>query len=51
MIIERTKKEVVIRIPANVNTDDLQDFVNYVPYKELTSKFKVLQKKEFQRYD
>lgn len=44
MIIERNKKEVVIRIPASINTDDLQDFVNYVRYKELTSKFKVSQK-------
>lgn len=44
MIIERTKSEVVIRIPANINTDDLQDFVNYIRYKELTSKFKVSQK-------
>lgn len=44
MIIERTKKEVVIRIPATINTDDLQDFVNYIRYKELTSKFKVSQK-------
>jgi hypothetical protein len=45
MIIERTKNEVIIRISANINTDDLQDFVNYVRYKELTSKFKVSQKK------
>lgn len=44
MIIERTKKEVIIRIPANIDTDDLQDFVNYIRYKELTSKFKVSQK-------
>ena len=38
MIIERTAKEVIIRIPASVNTDDLQDFIDYTRYKELTSK-------------
>ena len=44
MIIERTSKEVIIRIPVSVNTDDLQDFIDYTRYKELTSKSKVLQK-------
>lgn len=43
MQIERTKKEVIIRLPATVDTDDLQDFLNYVRYKELTSKFSVSQ--------
>ena len=44
MLIERTKKEVIIRLPASVNTDDLQDFVHYARYKEITSKFKATQK-------
>ncbi len=44
MIIERTNKEVIIRIPASVNTDDLQDFIDYTRYKELTSKSNVSQK-------
>jgi len=43
MQIERTKKEVIIRLPATVDTEDLQDFLNYVRYKELTSKFSVSQ--------
>lgn len=43
MIIERTKKEVIIRLPSSVNTEDLQKFLNYARYKELTSKFKVSQ--------
>ncbi len=43
MQIERTKKEVIIRLPATVDTDDLQDFLNYARYKELTSKFSVSQ--------
>lgn len=44
MYIERNDKEVIIRVPASVNTDDLQDLVDYVRYKEITSKFKVPQK-------
>ena len=44
MLIERTDKEVIIRLPAFVNTDDLQDIVDYARYKEITSKFKVSQK-------
>jgi len=44
MLIERTTKEVIIRLPASVDTDDLQDFLEYARYKELTSKFKVSQK-------
>lgn len=44
MIIERNKKEVIIRLPASVNTDDLQDFIDYARYKELTSKSKATQK-------
>ena len=43
MVIERTKDEVVIRISASIDTDDLQDFLNYIRYKELTSTFKVSQ--------
>lgn len=45
MLVERTKNEVIIRLPASVNTEDLQDFLNYARYKELTSDFKVDQKK------
>jgi hypothetical protein len=43
MVIERTKEEVIIRLPASVDTDDLQDFLNYARYKELSSKFDMLQ--------
>ncbi len=43
MQIERTKNEVIIRLPATVDTDDLQDFLDYARYKELTSKFSVSQ--------
>ena len=44
MLVERTKKEVIIRLPASVDTEDLQDFLNYARYKELTAGFKVDQK-------
>ena len=44
MLVERTDKEVVIKLPASVNIEDLQDFLNYVRYKELTANFKVDQK-------
>ena len=44
MLVERTKKEVIIRLPASVDTEDLQDFLNYARYKELTTGFKVDQK-------
>ena len=40
MLVERTSKEVIIRLPASVDTEDLQDFLNYARYKELTANFK-----------
>ena len=44
MLVERTKNEIIIRLPASVATEDLQEFLNYARYKELTSDFKVTQK-------
>ena len=44
MLVERTSKEVIIRLPASVDTEDLQDFLNYARYKELTAYFKTDQK-------
>jgi hypothetical protein len=44
MVITRTKKEVIIRLPVSVDIEDLQDFLDYARYKELTSKFKISQK-------
>jgi hypothetical protein len=43
MVIQRTKKEVIIRLSPNVDTEDLQKFLNYARYKELTANFKVSQ--------
>jgi len=44
MLVERTNKEVIIRLPSSVDTEDLQDFLNYARYKELTANFKTDQK-------
>ncbi len=44
MLVERTNKETIIRLPASVDTEDLQDFLNYARYKELNSNIKVEQK-------
>ena len=43
MIIERTNKEVIIRLPENVNTNGLQRLVDYLTYKEVTAKSKAKQ--------
>lgn len=43
MIIERTADEVIFRLPADTNIDDLQAFANLLTYKEITKKFKVSQ--------
>ncbi len=40
MIIEKRNKEFIIRIPETVDTEEIQDFVDYIRYKELTSKAK-----------
>ena len=43
MIIERTKDEIIIRLPADINIDDLQDMTNWFQYKELTRNSKAKQ--------
>lgn len=37
MVIERTKDEVIIRLPTFVSTDGLQQLVDYLIYKEATA--------------
>lgn len=44
MVIERTKDEIIVRLSPTMNTDDLQDFLDYARYKEITSKFSISQK-------
>jgi hypothetical protein len=43
MVIERTSKEVIIRLPSYVDTKGLQRLVDYLTYKEATSKSKAKQ--------
>ncbi len=43
MIIERTKNEVIIRLPGDINIDDLQDMTDWLQYKEITRKSKAKQ--------
>ncbi len=43
MIIERTKKEVIIRLSPSVDTDELQELANFFRYKEITSKYSTQQ--------
>lgn len=38
MIIERTSKEVIIRIPGNIDVSDLQEMIDFIYYKEITSR-------------
>ena len=38
MVIERTKNEVIIRLPSYIDTDGLQNLINYLTYKEATDK-------------
>ena len=40
MIIERTKNEVIIRLPGTIDTSDLQEMVDFIRFKEITSKSK-----------
>ena len=43
MILERTTNEVILRLPASVDVEELQDLINFARYKELVSGFKVSQ--------
>ena len=43
MLIERTKDEVIIRLPSYVDTEGVQRLVDYLSYKEATSKSKAKQ--------
>lgn len=43
MIIERTDKEILIRIPNSVDIEGAQRIIDYVRYQEVTSKSKAAQ--------
>jgi len=38
MVIERTKNEIIIRLPSYIDTEGLQNLINYLTYKEATDK-------------
>ena len=44
MIIERTSKEVVFRLPTSTKLDDLQALANLFAFKEISRKSKATQK-------
>jgi hypothetical protein len=43
MIIERTSKEVVFRLPSNTKLEDLQEIANLFAFKEIARKSKATQ--------
>jgi len=43
MLIERTDKEVIIRLPSYVDTTGLQRLVDYLSYKEATARSEATQ--------
>lgn len=43
MIIERTDKEILIRIPNTVDIEGAQRIIDYIRYQEVTSKSKATQ--------
>lgn len=44
MILERTKNEILVRLPAGVDLTELQNMIDYLDYKEQTMASKVSQK-------
>lgn len=43
MTIERSKGELIFRLPENLNIDDLQDFIDYLNYRTISKKSKATQ--------
>ena len=44
MIIERTSKEVIFRLPSSTKLEDLQDIADLFTFKEISKKSKARQK-------
>lgn len=44
MILERTKNEILIRLPANMDITELQNMLDYLDYKEKTANSKATPK-------
>jgi hypothetical protein len=43
MILERTKDEILVRLPANMDITELQNMLDYLDYKEKTAESKATQ--------
>ncbi len=43
MIFERTANEVIIRLPANINWEDLELMIRFIKYKQNISESKATQ--------
>lgn len=43
MKLERTKDEIVVRLPSDVDLSELQNMLDYLQYKEVTAKSKAKQ--------
>lgn len=43
MIIERAGNEIIIRLPGDMNIDELQDMKDWLQYQEITRNSKALQ--------
>ncbi len=43
MIVERTKNEIIVRLPADINLMELQNMIDYLEYQGLTISSKVSQ--------
>jgi hypothetical protein len=43
MIIERINNEIIIRLPGDINIDELQDMTDWFQYMEITRKSKAKQ--------
>ena len=43
MLIERTKNEIIFRLPGDLNVDDLQDVADILEYNEIAKKSRAKQ--------
>ena len=43
MTIERVANEIIIKIPSSVDIDGVQQLIDYLQYKEITSRSKATQ--------
>ena len=43
MVIERTDSEIIVKIPAMTDVDDIQQLMDYLSYKSIVSKSQATQ--------